>query len=155
MDIRFLKGLTPNVGYLFPKHQTFSPTPCLDIISIGIGQIIRNHAIYVPIHGLNSPYHIKKVVCQDGGSNMQSNLPLPDNEERQDGGSYQPTQPNLPEPNDKGRENDLNIPTSNSKKRKMDDAIKIGFQYPVIRTKTLKLATKNEIANKNFKFRIV
>ncbi len=71
MDIRFLKHLTSNVGYIFPKHVILSRTPSIDIVSVGIGQVIKAHPIYVPVHGLNSSYHLKKTVCQEGGSHNE------------------------------------------------------------------------------------
>lgn len=177
MDIRFLKGLTPNVGYLFPKHGPTSSTPALDIISVGIGQIVKNHAIFVPIYGFNSPYLIKKVVCQNGGS--VSNSLSQNTGSVQTGGSNEaevadetiqssdkstssassdkfneaanePTPVNLIDTSETASE-------TLSRKRKLDEAIKASFQHPVIKTKTLLLSTKanTKATNDQFKFRVI
>ncbi len=134
MDIRFLKGLTPNVGYLFPKHLTLSKTPCLDIVSIGIGQIIKNHAVYVPIHGLNSPYHTKKIVSQEGGA-AASEL-----------NTFDPSK-NLSENGE--------LETLNKNKKQISQSVKTAFQHPIIKTKTLMLNSKKKIRKPNFKFKVI
>lgn len=151
MDIRFLKGLTPNVGYLFPNQVTLSPTPSLDIISIGIGQIIRNNPIYIPVHGLNPPYQIKKV-CQYGGSNdpIQPSEPPQSNNPGQ---SLNDSGQTIKE-NQESHDND-NLLKENSKKRAIDESVKASFQHPIIRTKTLQLSEKKKLNSKNFKFRII
>lgn len=134
MDIRFLKSLTPNVGYLFNKHIHLSSTPSVDGAGIGIGQVIRNHTIYVPIYGLNSPYHFKKIVCQEGGSNKQID-----------------TSKNAIN-DDQQIESEI-LPLNETKK--IDKSIKISFQHPIIRTKTLQLNSKKKPDNKKFKFNVV
>jgi hypothetical protein len=146
MDIRFLKQLTPNVGYLFPKHQIhLSETPAVNIVSLGIGQIIRNHPIYVPIHGLNPPYEIKKV-CQNGGSDD-----VIDSTEAEVDKNVTPDQlknTNLSTPED--------LVKSNPPKRKIDEPIESSFQHPAIKTNVLLLTNKKKYLNKKgFKFQII
>jgi len=164
MDIRFLKGLTPNVGYLFYKnHINLLPTPCLDIISVGIGQIIRNHSIYVPIHGLNSPYHTKKVTNQEGGSN--SVLQKDRSEEKESNVDAQTIQQGGKNVSKEGKSNDLNtldkavdneLIKLNGQKRKINDSVLASFQNPIIKTKTLQIGGEKKLNSKNtFKFRII
>lgn len=137
MDIRFLKGLTPNVGYLFQKNITLSSTPAIDVISIGIGQLIKNHCIYVPVHGLNPSYQLKKVISQDGGSNE----PIPSTSSNTDNlTSTISTAPELLELNRNGQN--------------IEEPIKTSFQHPVIKTKTL-ILQKNKIGKKNYKFKVI
>lgn len=152
MDIRFLKGFTPNVGYLFPKHISFSPTPSVDFISIGIGQIIKNHPIYVPIHGLNSTYLTKKItnqegnnnqeVCQEGGSNQK--VKIDSKSKNDDISSYSVN-------DDKNQATLLNL---NKHKRKLSDPIEIGFQHPKIKSKTLKIYENKKNQN-SYKFNLI
>ncbi len=161
MDIRFLKGLTSNVGYLFPKHQiTLSPTPATSTISIGIGQIIRNNPIYVPVHGLNSPYHIKKL-CQYGGSSdgVQSNDLHQANQPIQTSEAAQLEQKTHSKDNiEASKPVEINqevFNVENSKKRKITESIEASFQHPIIKTKTLLLNKTNNRNKKNYKFRII
>lgn len=124
MDINFLKHLTPNVGYLFPKNQiTLSSTPAVDIVNVGISQIIKQHSLYVPIYGPSSRYTIQKTIsqpCQYGGSNENS---VQDSTSLQSSVSH-----------------DVEIPLLNKNKRKMSDAVISSFQNPVIQTNTLNLS---------------
>jgi hypothetical protein len=155
MDIRFLKGLTPNVGYLFYKnHVNFSPTPSLDIISIGVGQIIRNHSIYVPIYGLNSPYHITKITSQEGGSNIVEPVITPKTKVTTLAKEGTGNDSNIVE---KGVDNELEkLNGQNSKKRKINNSVLASFQNPLINTKTLQIGGKKKSNTVNtFKFRIV
>jgi hypothetical protein len=148
MDIRFLKQLTPNVGYLFPKHQIhFSQTPAVNIVSLGIGQIIRNHPIYVPIHGLNPLYEISKV-CQYGGSDdvIDSTEKEVDKNVTPEAAPDQLKNTNLSTPED--------LVKSNPPKRKIDEPIESSFQHPAIKTNVLLLSNKKKL-KKGFKFQII
>lgn len=148
MDIRFLREFTPNVGYLFPKSSIhLSSTPATDVVSVGVGQIIKYRSIYVPTHGRNPAHLNKKIACpindaadkarvdQIGGSSLMKN---------------------------EKEEKDIVVEPNNKKARKMDKAIEASFLNPVIATGTLKVGLKSKItpkikksSEKSFKFRVI
>jgi hypothetical protein len=149
MDIRFLKQLTPNVGYLFPKNHIYlSPTPAVNIGTIGIGQIIRNHPIYVPIHDLNSPYLIKKT-CQYGGS--ETNIHFKGDQKSSLSNGIE-TQTSTESPKEPPAVTD-NV--KNPLKRKLNPSVKSSFDHPVIKTKVMSFKKPSNSKNQNFNFKIV
>lgn len=147
MDINFLKHLSPNVGYLFPKHRiTLSSTPSVDLVNVGVCQVVRHHSLYVPIYGRSPLHTIKKVItqpCQYGGSNDKL---LQD------------------QTNDKSPiSNDVEIQFLNNKKRKMAKGVVSSFDHPVIQTSTLSLFSSSESPTPkkskgskiNYKFKVI
>ncbi len=135
MDYRFLKNLTPNVGYLFPRNLiTLSSTPAKDIVSPGVGQIFRSPSIYVPVFGLKSTHLIQKV-SQNGGSNEINSNQAKENE------ITKKTALNA----------EINKPIT---KRKFTEGIEESFQHPLIKTDTLILPKKSKKDN-SFKFQVV
>lgn len=142
MDIRFLKNLSPNVGYLFPKSRIhLTPTPAIDIVNIGVSQAIRNHAIYVPIYGQHSTYQETKIISQVGGSIEK--IPLNSKSKN-------------PPKNDTKEISEIETTSFNSLKHKLDDGIQSSFMYPKIKTSSLKLSLKSapKKAKTGYKFSV-
>lgn len=138
MDIRFLKNLTPNVGYLFPKSRIIlTPTPAVDIVNVGVSQIVRNHAIFVPIYGHDSCHLEKKVIPQTGGSLEKITT----------------KELNATIEKDQNREIEKLV----NLKRKLTDGIEASFLHPKIKTSSLQLTNTSvpKKAKHNYKFKIV
>jgi hypothetical protein len=110
-------------------YPHFSAQPSKDFVTPGVGKLATNlYSFYVPLHGLSSPYEIKKVAGtadpeQVGSGNVSENIDS-DNGEK--------------------------IPLSNPNKRKLDDGIAESFMHPkIIKTKTILLKPDSKVVNVN------